>query len=126
MWVKESWLLCGGGPMPKDAPSCACELDGTCTVTGLPLADVTATVRSLWNPYLKSYGLGLQTSLNARAKVCKRPRVDDADGDANGKAKRGANEGQDEDADAAGSEAGDSSADEDKSDSDDSDDSDSD
>ena len=113
--------------MPKDAPSCACELDGTCTVTGLPLADVTATVRSLWNPYLKAHSSALQTALNARAKVCKRPRVDDADGDADGgKAKRGPNEGQDEDADAAGSEAGDSSADEDKSDSDDSDDSDSD
>ena len=38
VWVQESWLLCDGGPMPKDAPACACEPDGTCTVTAQPLA----------------------------------------------------------------------------------------
>jgi hypothetical protein len=103
VWVQESWLLCDGGPMPKDAPAYACEPDGTCTVTAQPLAGVTATVRSLWNPYLKSHKLDLQTTLDARAKVCKRPRADDADGDADGgKARRGANK----DAHATGSEAG--------------------
>ena len=75
VWVQESWLLCDGGPMPKDAPACACEPDGTCTVAAQPQSmgrNMRDRPHSVILPTDRAWCSGCQET---NARLCTDPHV---------------------------------------------------